>query len=234
MVSPVGERPVIFYPVAHLTVGPKFRRLSKKKIAKLMNDVTEWISQLGHGDQQAAEAIWQEYFGRLVQYARRKLEGVARRSADEEDVALSAMYSFCRGMEAGRFAKVDDREDLWKLLVTITARKACAQRRREMAAKRGEGRIRGESFFGNGNADQSQNFGIGNVLGAEPTPEFSSMVVDDCHQLLDELGDETLRQVALLTLEGYRVAEIAEKLDCVSRTVERKLARIREKWERYQ
>ena len=197
-----------------------------------MNDVTQWISQLGHGDQQAAEAIWQEYFGRLVRYARRKLDGVQRRSADEEDVALSAMYSFCRGMEAGRFEKVDDREDLWKLLVTITARKACAQRRHDMAAKRGSGRVHGESFFGN--PDQSQQLSIGDVLGSEPTPEFSSMVVDDCHQLLDELGDETLRQVALLTLEGYRVAEIAEKLDCVPRTVERKLARIREKWERYQ
>ncbi|MGD9127261.1 MAG: ECF-type sigma factor [Planctomycetia bacterium] len=196
-----------------------------------MNDVTQWISQLGHGNPEAAEAIWQAYFGRLVNYARRKLDGVAKRSADEEDVALSAMYSFCRGMEAGRFEKVDDREDLWKLLVTITARKACAQRRHNMAAKRGGGRVRGESFFGS--PDDSQNYGIGEILGSEPTPELSAKVVDDCHALLDELGDETLRQIALLTLEGYRTAEIAKKLDCVPRTIERKLARIREKWERH-
>ena len=196
-----------------------------------MNDVTQWISKLGNGNQQAAEAIWQAYFSRLVNYARRKLDGVPKRSVDEEDVALSAMYSFCRGMEAGRFEKVDDREDLWKLLVTITARKACAERRRGMAAKRGGGRVRGESFFQQ--HDDSQNYGIGDVLGTEPTPELSSMVVDDCHELLDDLGDESLRQIALLTLEGYRVPEIAERLECVPRTIERKLARIREKWERH-
>jgi DNA-directed RNA polymerase specialized sigma24 family protein len=49
--------------------------------------------------------------------------------------------------------------------------------------------------------------------------------------LLDQLPDEMLRQVALLTLEGYQPKEIAEKLGCVRRTVERKLERIRDIWD---
>ena len=51
------------------------------------------------------------------------------------------------------------------------------------------------------------------------------MVAEDCRLLLDRLDDETLRRVALWTLEGYGTQEIAEKLGCVRRSVERKLER---------
>jgi RNA polymerase sigma factor (sigma-70 family) len=194
------------------------------------DQLTAWISKLARGDQRAAEVVWASYFEKLVRVARRKLEGLPRRAADEEDVALSAMHSFCRGMADGRFKKVDDRDDLWKLLVTITARKACAQRRRTFAAKRGGGRVRGESVFLGGNESDDPRPGIDDVLGAEPTPELASMVTENTQQLLDALGDDMLRQIALHTLEGYSTTEIAQKLGCVRRTVERKLERIREKW----
>jgi DNA-directed RNA polymerase specialized sigma24 family protein len=193
-------------------------------------EITQWINQLGHGDQQAAQMLWQQYFDKLVRYARHKLDGIPRREADEEDVALSAMQSFCRGMAAHRFHELADRQDLWKLLLTLTARKACAQKRRHYADKRGAGAIRGESVFREAAADQSADRGIGQVLGTEPTPELAHMLAEDCHRLLDSLGDETLRRVAIWTLEGYGPAEIAAKLGCVRRSVERKLERIREKW----
>jgi DNA-directed RNA polymerase specialized sigma24 family protein len=47
---------------------------------------------------------------------------------------------------------------------------------------------------------------------------------------LGRLGDDTLRQVALLKLEGYENAEIAARLNCALRTVERKLNLIRALW----
>ena len=65
------------------------------------------------------------HFSKLVHFARRKLEGMPRRSDDEEDVALGAMNSFFQGMQDRRFPSVANRDDLWKLLLTITARKAC-------------------------------------------------------------------------------------------------------------
>jgi len=55
-------------------------------------------------------------------------------------------------------------------------------------------------------------------------------MADACHCLLEQLPDEALRQVALWKLEGYSNAEIAAKLACIERTVERKLARIRRIW----
>ncbi len=196
----------------------------------ITEEVTHWIVKLSDGDEQAAQALWNRYFDMLVRLARRKLAEVPRREADEEDMALSAMNSFCRGMANRKFDKVENREDLWKLLVTITARKVTAQQRRHFAAKRASGRVRGESVFIRQSDDEGADAGIGEVLGHEPTPELANMVADDCRRLLDALDDESLREVAILTLEGYTTAEIAEKQGCVRRTVQRKLERIRENW----
>ena len=86
--------------------------------------VTLWIGQLQAGDPAATRPLWDRYFHRLVGLARKRLRGSPRRAADEEDVALSAFASFCRGVEHGRFPRLEDQDDLWRLLVTITARKA--------------------------------------------------------------------------------------------------------------
>ena len=50
--------------------------------------------------------------------------------------------------------------------------------------------------------------------------------------MLDLLGDEELRSIARWKMEGDTNAEIADKLGCLPRTVERKLRRIRELWEK--
>ena len=189
--------------------------------------VSQWLMRLAEGDNDIAQNIWNDYFGKLVRLARRKLGGIPSRDYDEEDVALSAMNSFYKGMARHQFDHVHNRNDLWKLLVTITVRKVTARRRSYFAKKRGGGRVRGESVFGHLEDEQG---GLAHVLGTEPTPELAAGVAEHCRQMLDQLQDETLRQVARWTLEGYRTEEIAAKLGCVRRTVERKLERIREIW----
>ncbi len=190
--------------------------------------VTQWLGQMAEGDPMGVQQIWEKYYERLVGLARKKLGHTNRRVADEEDVALSAFHSFCRGAAVGRFPRLDDRHDLWKLLVTITARKAAAQKRYGHRQKRGGGAVRGESVFAD--TDSSDAFGIGQVMGGEPTPEVAAMVAEQCEHLLDCLQNELLKRVALLKLEGYTNGEIADELDCAPRTVDRKLARIRDLW----
>jgi len=69
--------------------------------------VSHWIGQLKAGNHAAAQELWEDYFQRLVRLARRKLRGRSRRAADEEDVALSAFDSFCRGAALGRFPRLE-------------------------------------------------------------------------------------------------------------------------------
>ncbi len=193
------------------------------------DDVTCWFNGLAKGDEAAVEQVWQHYYEKLVRVAKGKLALGQRRAADEEDVALSAFHSFCQGAAAGRFPQLEDRHDLWRLLVTITARKAAHQIRRDMQQKRGSGTVRGESVFV-GEGESERGFGIGNVLGSEPTPEFAVMTAEQCERLLQALPDDQIRQIALWKLEGFTNDEIAEKLQCAPRTVERKLQRIRDLW----
>ncbi len=186
------------------------------------NSVTQWISSLKQGDQSAAQRIWEAYFRRLVGLAHARLRDAPRRVADEEDVALSAFHSFWRGAQAGRFPRLDDRNDLWQILVLITVRKAIDLRNYEGRLSRGRGRVQSLT-------DLSQD-GIEAIGGAEPTPELAAQVAEECQRLMEQLGDPTLQNVATWKLEGYTDAEIAIRLGCVTRTVERKLARIRGIW----
>jgi DNA-directed RNA polymerase specialized sigma24 family protein len=192
--------------------------------------VTQWIAQLQAGDQAAAQALWERYFGRLVRLARQRLHGVRRAAADEEDVALSAFDSFCRAVENHRFPQLNDRDGLWRLLVVLTERKAVSLARAERRAKRGGGRVVGESgLIPPSSADDSG--GLAALPGPEPTPDFAALMAEECERLLDRLEDDTLRRLVLLKLEGYANEEIAQRLGCALRTVERKLGLVRGRWE---
>src|SRR5262249_53410215 len=164
----------------------------------------------------AAQKLWEGYFQRLVALARARLQGVPRRAADEEDVALSAFASFCRGVERGRFPQLQDREDLWKVLVLLTARKAAHLRRDECRQKRGDA----------GPAPDLEQ-----VPGRERTPAFAAEVAEQCQRLLGGLGDDELRAIALWKMGGDTNEEVAARLGCAVSTVERRLRLIRQTWE---
>lgn len=188
--------------------------------------VTRWIEQLRAGDKAAADPLWQRYFERLVALARARLLRSPRRAADEEDVALSAFHSFCRAAERGRFPKLEDREDLWRLLATFTRRKAAHLLRDGARLKRGGGE---GCTCSDATPDEAIDLEL--IAGEEPGPALLAEMAEECRRLLGRLGDETLRAVAVWKMEGYTNEEIAGKLACVPRTIERKLRLIRAIWE---
>lgn len=188
--------------------------------------VTHWINLLKGGDAAAVQRLWEAYFPRLVGLARKKLCEAPRCAADEEDVALSAFNSFCAGVAQERFPQLTDRDDLWHILVTITARKALQLVRHEERQKRGGGAARGEAALHEGSQD-AEELSLEQIIGREPTPEFAAQVAEEYQRLLSRLGDADLRRVAVWKMEGCSNKEIAAQLGCVPRTVERKLGIIR-------
>src|SRR5947208_11944952 len=89
--------------------------------------VTRWVAALKNGDAAAAQPLWERYHRQLVALARQKLQSARRRMADEEDIVQNAFHSFFQGIARGRFPQLNDRDNLWRLLVVITARKALDQ-----------------------------------------------------------------------------------------------------------
>jgi DNA-directed RNA polymerase specialized sigma24 family protein len=196
--------------------------------------ITGWLGNLRDGDQAAAQPLWEHYFAKLVTVARTKLRRMRRTTADqdEEDAALSAFNSFCAGAARGKFPQLADRDDIWRLLVVITARKAMAQASREGRQKRGGGRVVEEAVLFQHGLDGGEGSlaGLERIAAQGPSPEFAAMMAEECRRLLDSLDDDSLRQVALSRMEGYNNDEIAEQLGCARRTVARRLDLIRKTW----
>jgi len=154
------------------------------------------------------------YFDRLVQLARKRLQNLPGMAGYEEDLALRSFHSVCqRVRDPARPLHLAGRDDLWRLLATRTISRAI-----DLIRRHRPGEVPG-------------GHDVEQLLTREPTPEEAAEVADECRRLLDLLGEPELRQVALWKVEGYTNEEIAARLDCVPRTVERKVARIRLLWQ---
>jgi DNA-directed RNA polymerase specialized sigma24 family protein len=188
--------------------------------------IRSWIRRLEGGDRVAVERLWKHYFERLVAVARHKLLGVPRQMADEEDVVLSALKSFCRAARQRRFPRLADSGDLWQILVMLTRNKAAKLRDYHRRDKRDARRVQQMSPPA---ADADALF-LDLIESSEPDPQFAALVAEQCQFLLELLPDEQLRQMALRKMEGYTNDEIATQFCCAPATVERRLARIRKCW----
>ena len=193
------------------------------------DSVTEWLGRLADGDTAAAQPLWERYFHLLVARARGKLAGAPRGAADEEDVALSAFDSFCRAAARRRFPRLDDRDDLWQVLLLLTDRKAINQRRHATRERHGGGKVLGEGALPA--ADSGGGSPLAGLPGPEPSPEFAAAAAETWRRLFGLLRDPGLEEVALLKMEGHGLGEIAGRLGCVPRTVQRHLRLIRHIWE---
>jgi RNA polymerase sigma factor (sigma-70 family) len=187
--------------------------------------VTTWLGLLQAGDQAAAEALWQRYYTALVNLAQQHLSQHVRRAADEEDVALSAFASFCSGVAAGRFPRLADRHDLWRLLLTITLCHARNLARHETRQRRdSRRRVSADELLDLAEAD------LDRLAGSAPDPALAAEVADQMRHLLAQLPGKDLRAVARDFLAGYTAVEIAHRQGCGLRTVERRWHRIRQFW----
>ena len=193
---------------------------------------TIWLSEAKEGTADAQQKIWEHFYKRLIGFARTKLREGSKRMADEDDVVTDAFNAFFSGVQEGRFPKLNDRHDLWQILVMLTARKSADLMRAQLRQKRGAGEVRGESIFlkVSSSAETVELPSFENIAGDDLSAGFALEVADNFERLLSMLPDETLRDIALWKMEGLLNDEIAAKIGTTCRTVERKLNLIRQYW----
>ncbi len=177
----------------------------------------------------AARLIWRRYFRDLLELARNNLNRRIRRREDEEDVLQSMYKSFCLRQQRGEF-DLAGRDALWKLLVTITLRKARNAAKKQMRDKRNIAR---EQTIADSDESESAHWALEQMDATGPSPAEAAVLNEALERRLEALADPELRQIALWRLEGYTNREIADRLDCTERSVERRLERIRSKWTSY-
>jgi hypothetical protein len=108
--------------------------------------------------------------------------------------------------------ELSSRDDLWRLLATRTISRAI-----DLIRRHRPGEVPGATD-------------VELLLAREPTAAEAAEMADECRQLLNLLDEPQLRQIALCKVEGYTNEEIAVRLDCATRTIERKVSRIRLLW----
>ena len=182
----------------------------------------------------AARLVWERYFRELLLLARNHLDPRIRRRVGAEDVLQSMYCSFCRRQQRGDF-DLASRDDLRKLLVTITLRKARNAAHHHRQAKRDVGREQDTpAVLSDSDAPA---WALEQMDASEPTPAEAALLNEALERRLQRLDDPscttapTLRQIALGKLEGYTNQDLAAQYGFTVRTIERKLERIRAKWE---
>jgi RNA polymerase sigma factor (sigma-70 family) len=175
--------------------------------------ITRLIRAVQDGSGSAVRPLLEAYFNRLVQLAGARLQNLPGLGGYDEDVALRSFHSvYQRLRDPARPLDLAGRNDLWRLLATRTVSRAI-----DLIRRHRPGEVPGDED-------------VAQLLTHEPTPEEAAEVAEECRRLLDSLPEPELRQIALWKVEGYTNEEIATRLDCVPRTIERKVSRIRLLW----
>lgn len=202
------------------------------------SNISSLMQRVRKGNEEAAQQLWERYADQIVDVARRSLKNSSRRVQDEEDVAMIAFKSLLAGITSGKFPELDHRDQLWRLIMVITTRKAAAVIEKDHRQKRGGGEVRGDSAVMQrdpeevGSGEGSGAGGFDRLTSEKPAPDIAAIMADQMEQLLLSLPDETAQQIAALKMEGFTHEEIAKRIDVNTRTVERRLRQIRELWQR--
>jgi DNA-directed RNA polymerase specialized sigma24 family protein len=197
--------------------------------------VTRWIGELKAGDGRALQPLWDRYFEQLARMIRARLCAVRSPTAvsDEEDVAASVIRALDSGIRAGRFPRLDDRDDLWRVMAHLTRCKLIDRHRRDHAEKNPDPRTISEAEMIASASDSSDGGNpLDRLLAAGPTPDLAAEMAEELCLRLDALKRPDLRRIAELKLMGYTNPEIARDLGCALRTVGLKLELIRKTWQR--
>jgi RNA polymerase sigma-70 factor (ECF subfamily) len=175
----------------------------------------------------AARLVWQRYFQELLTLARSHLSARIRGRENEEDVLQSMYKSFFLRQRQGGF-DLASRDELWKLLVQITLRKARNTANHHLQAKRDIRREAGDAVPMNDTGEPGSF--LDQIETVDPTPVEAALLNEALERGFMALREPELRRIAQKKLEGFTNQEIADELRCTLRTVERKLERIRTYW----
>jgi RNA polymerase sigma-70 factor (ECF subfamily) len=176
--------------------------------------------RLQAGDEAAAREVFERYSKRLIHLARSRMGGRLQSKIDPEDVVQSAFRSFFQRQRDGQFS-LPTWDSMWGLLIRITLRKCGRNLEHFTAAKRD---VR-QDAAAPGDADASWSSWA--AIDRAPTADEAAQLRETIGLLMAGMDDPGERTTFAMRLEGCKVQEIADRLGCTERTVQRKLDRIK-------
>jgi RNA polymerase sigma factor (sigma-70 family) len=192
--------------------------------------ITRHLGALGSQEnsqrEEAARQIWHRYRAILSSLVKKHLDQRVHRREDEDDVLQETYQSFFRRQREGEF-ELENRDDFWRLLVTMALRKAKNTAKKHQRERRD---YRREVRSSPADDDPARvDLSLAELSASMPTPQEVASWAEELERHVIALSPE-LRQLALWKLDGLTHEEIAEKLDCSKRTVIRKIEQLRTEW----
>lgn len=154
-------------------------------------------SDFVHGDDAAAQEIFDRYVIQLINYAQVRLSSVLQSRIDPEDIVQSAYRSFFRKAREEGLA-LERNGDLWRILAAFTLNKTRSYIEKELAAKRSPLR------------EQRNEFWIAAVQ-REPSPEETASLIEQVTLFIEKLKPRD-RRILELRLRGESIDEISTEL----------------------
>lgn len=178
------------------------------------------LARLTAGQQDAATQLYLKYADRLRALAFRQRSGDLARRVDTDDIVQSVFRTFFRRAARGEY-EAPEGEELWKLFLVIALNKIREVGAFHRAAKRNVGKtVSGAAFE--------------RAMAIEPGKDEEALrsLKETIDELLEGLGPSR-REMIELRIEGYEVAEIAERVGRSKRSVERVLQEFRKSLTRW-
>jgi RNA polymerase sigma-70 factor, ECF subfamily len=228
VVSQMIDQPIAgAIPASHTSARCAIRGPGEDAGMGPQDSFAELDQRLREGDQGAATEVFRRFAGRLIAVARTELYARLRRKEDPEDVVQSVYRSFFARHRAGQFDLVSWRS-LWGLLTVITVRKCLGRVRHYLAQRRNLAGESGVAYWVDATDDLESL-----AIDREPTPLEAAILVDTVEQMMRGLEPDD-RAIIELSLQGYTVREIGERLGRSERTVRRVRERIEKRLHRMQ
>lgn len=178
--------------------------------------LTEWLHRHRAGDPEGSRRLFEHFAQRLCRLVQRHFSSGLRQRTDDEDIVQSVFRSFFVREAEGKF-QIENSLDLWKLLVTITLRKARKTWRQNTAAKRAVNlELQGDSDW------------MASAMCREPTVVEALVLVDEVNSLVEGLSPEHARLLEL-RLAGCTPTEAARDMGISRQAVYRILDDLQER-----
>ena len=190
---------------------------------RLTQESVTLLLRKARGQDEAAIAdLWAKYWNQLVRAAQRQCQ-YKTAMVDPEFIAQSVFRHVCHQFQEGDMVEIADREHFWAILLNLTKNKAIDHFRRETRQKRGGGFNRVTLTGEDGECLEN------------PIPDSQSLEDREAVELLDhfkhlldaEDPSGTLSDILLTRLAGESNKAIGVALGISTRTVDRKIERIR-------
>jgi DNA-directed RNA polymerase specialized sigma24 family protein len=200
------------------------------------NTTTIIIHRFAAGDDHALTEYLSRHKAKFVRLATRTIRhlGIDEADLDGEGAVDLAFTELCEKKRRGALASVNSSQDFAKMLTRILDRVINDQRRRAQASKRGgngaAARPGNGAGAGKGRADRFTRTYADLDAFLSPLPPVEELIiaVSELEYLLKRVGNPILVRIVKLRYEGFTRKAIAKDLDVTERTVQQKLAIIRE------